>query len=458
MDNASEKSTFEKQFDTLPIKTLVFKLGIPAMFAQFFNILYSIVDRIFVGNISGVGELSLASIGVCAPALTLISAFAYLVGIGGSSAMSISLGKKDEESAQNTINNAFVMLIGISITVTIIALILKKDLLFLLGCSEAMYPFADKYFTIYVLGTILSLCGLGMNQFILAQGFAKTGMVSVIIGALTNVILDPIFIFYFDMGISGAALATVISQFLTMIYVFWFLFNKTPIRIHLGGYDIKIMYRIFSIGIMSFLITVLDNFIVIILNASLRKYGGEVLGDQYIACTAILQSFMVIVFCPAQGITTGCATLYSYHYGAKNYDKAIKVFNYVLLLCSIYIGVLCLISQFNPQIFVRLFSSDADSINLASLFIKKYTIGLLGVAVQYAFVDGLTAMGKIRYALPLSLFRKIIYVVCIFVLPLITDIENIFYAGSISDIVGASFTLIIFWGFTRNKLKKEMSV
>lgn len=252
MDNASEKSTFEKQFDTLPIKTLVFKLGIPAMFAQFFNILYSIVDRIFVGNISGVGELSLASIGVCAPALTLISAFAYLVGIGGSSAMSISLGKKDEESAQNTINNAFVMLIGISITVTIIALILKKDLLFLLGCSEAMYPFADKYFTIYVLGTILSLCGLGMNQFILAQGFAKTGMVSVIIGALTNVILDPIFIFYFDMGISGAALATVISQFLTMIYVFWFLFNKTPIRIHLGGYDIKIMYRIFSIGIMSF--------------------------------------------------------------------------------------------------------------------------------------------------------------------------------------------------------------
>lgn len=458
MDNASEKSTFEKQFDTLPIKTLVFKLGIPAMFAQFFNILYSIVDRIFVGNISSVGELSLASIGVCAPALTLISAFAYLVGIGGSSAMSISLGKKDEESAQNTINNAFVMLIGISITVTIIALILKKDLLFLLGCSEAMYPFADKYFTIYVLGTILSLCGLGMNQFILAQGFAKTGMVSVIIGALTNVILDPIFIFYFDMGISGAALATVISQFLTMIYVFWFLFNKTPIRIHLGGYDIKIMYRIFSIGIMSFLITVLDNFIVIILNASLRKYGGEVLGDQYIACTAILQSFMVIVFCPAQGITTGCATLYSYHYGAKNYDKAIKVFNYVLLLCSIYIGVLCLISQFNPQIFVRLFSSDADSINLASLFIKKYTIGLLGVAVQYAFVDGLTAMGKIRYALPLSLFRKIIYVVCIFVLPLITDIENIFYAGSISDIVGASFTLIVFWGFTRNKLKKEMSV
>lgn len=458
MDNASEKSTFEKQFDTLPIKTLVFKLGIPAMFAQFFNILYSIVDRIFVGNISGVGELSLASIGVCAPALTLISAFAYLVGIGGSSAMSISLGKKDEESAQNTINNAFVMLIGISITVTIIALILKKDLLFLLGCSEAMYPFADKYFTIYVLGTILSLCGLGMNQFILAQGFAKTGMVSVIIGALTNVILDPIFIFYFDMGISGAALATVISQFLTMIYVFWFLFNKTPIRIHLGGYDIKIMYRIFSIGIMSFLITVLDNFIVIILNASLRKYGGEVLGDQYIACTAILQSFMVIVFCPAQGITTGCATLYSYHYGAKNYDKAIKVFNYVLLLCSIYIGVLCLISQFNPQIFVRLFSNDADSINLASLFIKKYTIGLLGVAVQYAFVDGLTAMGKIRYALPLSLFRKIIYVVCIFVLPLITDIENIFYAGSISDIVGASFTLIVFWGFTRNKLKKEMSV
>ncbi len=449
-----QSSTFEEKFDTIPIRTLVFKLGIPAMFAQFFNILYSIVDRIFVGNIQNVGEVSLASIGICAPLLTLISAFAYLVGIGGSSVMSISLGRKDFKEAQKAINNAVVMLLAIGIIVTIIALFLKKDIIYMLGSSDRMYPYASKYFTIYVMGTCISLLGLGMNQFILAQGFAKEGMISVIIGALVNLVLDPLLIFYFNLGISGAAIATVASQFCTMIYVFYILFREsTPIKIEFGGYDFKIIKWIVSIGIMSFLITFLDNFIVILLNTSLRKYGGDAFGDTYISCVAILQSFLVIVFCQSQGITTGCATLFSYHYGAKNYDKFMEVFKYVFILCGIYIGMLMILSQTYPQIFVRLFSNNPEYIELTSVFIKKYTIGLVGVAAQYAFVDGLTAMGKIKYALPLSLFRKILYMLCVIILPLVTNVENIFYAGSISDVFGASFTIIVFYTIIRKKLK-----
>lgn len=427
------------------------------MAAQFFNILYNIIDRIYVGNLPQNGELALASVGICAPALTTVSAFAYLVGTGGSASMSIALGRRDRLYAQKTINNAFVMLLVISAAVTAIALICKRPLLYLLGCSHTMYPFASRYFTIYICGTTAALCGTGMNQFILAQGFSKQGMLSIVIGAIANVVLDPLFIFVFHFGIAGAAAATVLSQILSLCYVLHFLFgNKAPIRIQKGSYQKDIMKCILKIGMMPFFIIVLDNFIIIFLNASLRYHGGSQTGDQYIACAAIVQSFMVIVTCPAQGITTGCGTLYSYHYGAGNYTKVMQVFRYVFLLCITYIGLLFLFAQFAPQFFVRMFVDGAENIPLASSFIRKYTLGLYGIAVQYAIVDGLTAMGKIKYALPISLFRKALYLVLIFFLPFVTDLKNIFYAGSISDILGSCLTIFVFFTIVKKKLKKEL--
>lgn len=202
----------EKDFDKQPVYALVWKLGLPAMAAQFFNVLYNTVDRMFVGNIPETGDLALASIGVSAPALTAISAFAYMIGIGGASLMSISMGKKDRAMAQKAVNNGLVMLIGISVAVTVICLLFREQFLYMLGCSDNMYPYASEYFTVYILGTVFSLVGIGMNQFILAQGYAKEGMISVTMGAVINVILDPVLIFGFSMGIRGAALATIIAQ------------------------------------------------------------------------------------------------------------------------------------------------------------------------------------------------------------------------------------------------------
>ncbi|MBR5228249.1 MAG: MATE family efflux transporter [Firmicutes bacterium] len=448
----------ERQFNTVPMGKLVLKLGIPALSAQFFNILYSIVDRIFVGNIAGQGSLALASVGICAPAVTCISAFAFMIGIGGSAIMSMSIGRGDREKAQHTINNALVMLIGIAIIVTVAILTVKKPILYMLGCSDRMYPLANTYFTIYVLGTIFSLIGVGMNQFILAQGYARQGMISVVIGAIVNVILDPILIFGLDMGIAGAALATVIAQICTMIYVLRFLCrNDIPVKIGFGGYSASLMKNISTIGIMSFLITLLDNAILIILNMQLRKYGGDALGDTYIACAAIVQSFMVLINSPGQGIASGCGTLFSYHYGAGNYKKVMEAFKGVLILCASFIAVLWVVAQFTPEPFVRLFSSDGSNVEMTVRFLSMYTIGIMGIAIQLAFVDGLTAMGKIRYAMPLSLFRKFVYLASVFILPAALNAEAIFYTATVADIVGSCFTLIAFLTFVRPRLKKEMN-
>ena len=271
----------EKEFNTQPIWKLMLRLGIPAMFAQMFNILYSIVDRMFVGNIEGVGELALASIGICAPAVTAITAFAVMIGTGGSALMSMSIGKGQRQKAQQVFNNALLMLIVISVMVTAGVLAWKKELLYLLGCSDAMYPYASCYFTIYIAGTVFSLCGVGLNSFILAQGFSRQGMISVSLGAIVNTVLDPILIFAFDMGIAGAAVATVIAQLVVLVYVLRFLGRKDlTVRLGMGGYQWKVVGRILYIGLMPFLITMLDNLITILLNMQLRKFGGEVLGDR----------------------------------------------------------------------------------------------------------------------------------------------------------------------------------
>lgn len=449
--------TTEELLEGTSTRRLVIRLGIPAMFGQFFNILYNIVDRMFIGRIPETGAVSLASIGVCAPALTALTAFAFMVGIGGASYMSISLGQKDRRRAQEIIGNAFSMLLVISAVVTALLLFNHEKILYLLGCSRNMYPYAKTYFIIYVCGTFASLLGCGLNQFILAQGFAKQGMISVIIGAVVNVILDAVFIFACNMGIAGAAWGTVIAQCCAMFYVLWFLCGRrVPIRLRLCKVQRKIVFKILSIGFMSFMITILDNLIIILLNASLRKYGGDMQGDRLITCAAVIQSFMTIVFCPAQGITTGCGTIFSFHYGVGNYRKIRQAFLYVFLLCGAYIGVLGIAVQIFPKVFAGFFLEDLGIVQLASECIRMYTFALLGVAVQYALVDGLTAMGKVKYALPLSLFRKMVYILCIFILPLFADIRYIFYAGSISDGVGAMFSLVLFFFIINPRIKREL--
>lgn len=435
----------EHEFDQIPISKLVLRLGIPAMCAQFFNILYSIVDRAFVGHIAADGDIALASIGICAPVLTAITAFSSLVGIGGASVMSISIGKKDYKNARLAMNNAILLLLCLSAILTVLSLISVKPLLYALGCSDIMYPYASGYFKIYVTGTAAVLCGTGMNQFILAFGNAKRGMLTVMIGAIVNTILDPIFIYVFHMGICGAAVATVIAQFCVLLYVLFFLFSDKPaFKLSYSHLNYPIVRQILTIGSLPFFIMLFDNLLVISLNFTLRKYGGNIMGDRYISCAAVVQSFMVLVFYPAQGITAGCGTLYSYHYGAGHYDKVMQVFRYVFYLCAGYMLLLCVAAQLIPETFAYIFIQDETAVILAASCIRKYTLGLLGVAIQYAIVDGLTAMGQIRFALPISFFRKILYIICVFLFPFFCSLENVFYAETISDIAGASVTVIVF--------------
>lgn len=447
----------EHEFDRTPISKLVLKLGVPAMLAQFFNILYSIVDRAYVGHMETGGDIALASIGICAPVLTAITAFSSLVGIGGASFMSISIGRKDDRSACLAIYNANILLLCIAVMITILCVVFAKPLLYVLGCSDTMYPYASGYFKIYVTGTVAVLCGTGMNQFILAFGRAKRGMAAIMIGAIVNTILDPIFIYVFDLGINGAAIATVIAQFCVMFYVLSFLFSdQAPIRLRFFPLDGRIVRQIFTIGSLPFLIMVFDNLLIISLNFVLRKYGGELLGDQYISCAAVVQSFMILAFYPAQGITAGCGTLYSYHYGAGHFDKVKQVFQSVFALCAGYMLLLCAAAQSVPELFARIFIKDPDIIILSASFIRKYTLGLLGVAVQYAIVDGLTAMGQIRFAMPISFFRKMLYIACIFIFPLFWPLEDVFYSETVSNIVGAGVTAIVFLTIIIPRLREKM--
>ena len=366
----------EHEFDKISIPKLVLRLGIPAMCAQFFNILYSIVDRAFVGHIAADGEIALASIGLCAPVLTAITAFSSLVGIGGASVMSISIGQKDYKNARLAMNNAFILLLCLSAILTILLLISVKPLLYALGCSDRMYPYASGYFKIYVTGTAAVLCGTGMNQFILAFGNAKRGMLTVMIGAIVNTVLDPIFIYVFRMGIYGAAAATVTAQFCVLLYVLSFLFSDKPVfRLSYSHLDDSIVRQILTIGSLPFFIMLFDNLLVISLNFTLRKYGGNIMGDRYISCAAVVQSFMVLVFYPAQGITTGCGTLYSYHYGAGHSDKVMQVFRYVFYLCAGYMLLLCAAAQLIPETFAYIFIQEETAVILAASCIRKYTLG-----------------------------------------------------------------------------------
>lgn len=447
----------EKDFEQIPISELVIRLGVPAMFAQFFNILYSIVDRAFVGRIPFTGGLALASIGVCAPILTAVNAFSSLIGIGGASLMSISIGKKEYENAKKAAGNSLTLLLGLSVFLTVSALAVERPLLYALGCSDAMYPYAGEYFRTCILGTAAVLCGTGMNQFVLAQGNAKRGMFSVIIGAVVNTILDPLFIYVLQMGIKGAAAATVIAQFCVLIYVLSFLFSdRSAFRIRPGRLQLPVVRQILGIGGLPFFIILFDNLLIVSLNFVLRKYGGEVSGDQYLSCAAVVQSFMVLAFYPAQGITTGCGTLYSYHYGAGHYQKVMQVFRYVFYLCAGYMLVLCMAAQIAPGTFARIFVQDESAAALSASCIRKYTLGLLGAAVQYAIVDGLTAMGQIRSALPISFFRKILYILCVLLLPVYFPLETVFYAETISDLAGSCVTVSVFLLLIVPELRQKM--
>ena len=426
-----------------PVSRLVFRIAIPSMLAQFVSVLYSIVDRMFVGNIPGVGDVSLAGVGVCGPIVTMISAFAFLVGVGGSPLMGIAMGSGNQKKARRILGNCFALLTGISILVTIIALILREPMLRLFGASDVTYPYAEQYFTVYVSGTVFALLSIGMGQFIYAQGCAKVGMASVILGAVMNIILDPIFIYGLHMGVQGAAFATIISQAASASFVLFFLFKKAEIRITFGRYSLHLMMRILQLGLTPFLIIAFDNVMIIGMNAMLQKYGGSQ-GDSLITINTIVQSFMLVLTMPLGGISGGTQCILSYNYGACQPERVKQAEKHIIGYCVAYAAFMFLMSWVAGPAFVSFFTSDPGLNAAACRAIHICTIAIIPLGAQYAIVDGFTGMGKVQYSLPLSIWRKLVFFASIFIIPLFMEADAIFYAEPVSDVLAILVTLPVF--------------
>lgn len=439
------------------IKRLVWRIALPSMLAQFVSVLYSIVDRMYIGNISGVGDVALAGVGVCGPVITMVGSVAFLIGIGGSPLMSRRMGEGKPEEAGKILANSFLMLIVLAIILTLAMIAIRQPMLMLFGASETTYPYADIYFTTYLSGTVFALLATGMNQFIICQGFAKVGMKSVILGAVLNIILDPVFIFGLHMGVAGAAIATVLSQLAGCIYVLAFLFGKTPpVKITFGGYRVKIMGKILLMGFTPFIIIAIDNVMIIAMNAVLARYSSAGAGDMLITCATIVQSFMLVVTMPLGGISSGTQTILAYNYGAGQTKRVLTAQRYIVLLCVAYEALMFVLARTISPLFVRLFTTNSEISQMSVWAIEVCTMALIPLGVQYAVVDGFTALGQVRYALPLSFFRKLAYFLPLFILPVFFGAESVFFAETISDVAGPVASAIVY-GLVMPGLMKSRS-
>ena len=442
---------------TQPIGRLLLKLALPTVAAQLINMLYNIVDRMYIGHIKDVGALALTGVGVCMPLIMIISAFAALVGNGGAPRASIYMGKKDTDAAQKILGNCFSLQIIISIILTIILLIGNKTFLLAFGASENTISYAVNYMNIYAIGTIFVQLTLGMNAFITAQGFAKTGMLSVLIGAVANIILDPVFIFGMNMGVRGAALATIISQALSCIWVLSFLFGKKTflkikpenLRLHA-----KIILPCVALGSSLFIMQASESIISVCFNSSLLKYGGDIA----VGAMTILTSVMQFAMLPLQGLGQGAQPIMSYNYGAKNNDRVRKTFRLLLKVSFGYSIVLWAIVMLFPQMFTMMFTSDNALLSFTSQALRIYMASMFMFGIQIACQMAFNALGKAKDSIIVAVMRKFILLIpLIYIMPAIfkaNQTNAVYMAEPVADFIAVCFTAILF-AFEFKKAMKE---
>lgn len=442
---------------TQPIGRLLLKLALPTVAAQLINMLYNIVDRMYIGHIKDVGALALTGVGVCMPLIMIISAFAALVGNGGAPRASIYMGKKDTDTAQKILGNCFSLQIILSIILTIILLIGNKTFLLAFGASENTISYAVNYMNIYALGTIFVQLTLGMNAFITAQGFAKTGMLSVLIGAVANIVLDPVFIFGMNMGVRGAALATIISQTLSCIWVLSFLFGKKTflkikpenLRLHA-----KIILPCVALGSSLFIMQASESIISVCFNSSLLKYGGDIA----VGAMTILTSVMQFAMLPLQGLGQGAQPIMSYNYGAKNNDRVRKTFRLLLKVSLSYSIVLWAIVMLLPQMFAMMFTSDNALLSFTSQALRIYMASMFMFGIQIACQMAFNALGKAKDSIIVAVMRKFILLIpLIYIMPAIfkaNQTNAVYMAEPVADFIAVCFTAILF-AFEFKKAMKE---
>ena len=431
---------------TEPVGKLLLKLSVPTVIAQLINMLYNIVDRIYIGHIPGDGSLALTGVGVCMPIIMIVSAFAALVSSGGAPRASIYMGKQDNDSAENILSNCFSLQIIVSVILTVILLIWGKDLLLAFGASENTISYAVDYMNVYAFGTLFVQLTLGMNAFITAQGFTSISMVSVLIGAVCNITLDPIFIFALHMGVKGAALATIISQAISTIWVVLFLCGKKT-QLHLRKKYMRLVPKVIlpcvALGLAAFIMQASESVISVCFNSSLLRYGGDIA----VGAMTILTSVMQFAMLPLQGIAQGAQPISSYNYGAKNADRVKKTFRLLLIVCLSYSAILWAAVQLVPRMFVSIFTADTSLIDFTAPMLKIYLGGLFLFGIQIACQMTFTSLGKAVNSIIVAVVRKFVLLIpLIYIMPHMVSnpTTGVYMAEPIADIIAVLFTSVLF--------------
>ncbi len=438
------EQTKEQKLGTMPLPRLMASLAIPSVIAQLINVLYNIIDRMYIGHIPGSGPVALTGVGLTFPIITLISAFSAFIGAGGAPLASISLGKGDRDRAEKILGNGVSVLLIFSASLTVLFMLFRRPLLYMFGASDQTIRYGVDYITIYLVGTVFVQLALGLNMFITSQGQARTAMLSVLIGAVINIVLDPVFIFALHMNVQGAALATVISQAVSAIWVVHFLSSeKSAIRIRRKNMipDLSIIKKIMALGISPFIMQATESAISIVLNRGLSIYGG----DLYVGSMTILQSVMQLIVIPIQGFTQGVQPIISYNFGARKFDRVKKTYRLTICFTFTVATFLCILTLFLPGMFAGIFTSDQELIALVKKVMPIFMAGIAVFGIQMGCQTTFMGLGQAKISLFIALLRKVILLIPLaLILPKFFGVMGIYYAEPISDITAATTATIIF--------------
>ena len=441
---------------TEPVGKLLLKLAVPTVIAQLVNMLYNIVDRIYIGHMPQTGSLALTGLGVCTPIILIVSAFAALVASGGAPRASISMGKGDMQTAEKMLGGCFSLQICISAVLTTALLIWNRDLLLAFGASEQTIGFASDYMQIYALGTVFVQLTLGMNAFITAQGFAKQGMLTVLIGAVCNIVLDPILIFVLDMGVRGAALATVLSQGVSCAWVLLFLFGKKSIlKLRAKNFiqSSRLILPCVALGTATFIMQASESVISVCFNSSLARYGGDIA----VGAMTILSSVMQFALLPLQGISQGAQPILSYNFGAKNVERVKKTYRVLLVVCLSYSALIWAFVMGFPRVFAGIFTPDETLLAFTSRALRIYCAVLLLFGVQLACQMTFVSIGNAVCSIIVAVTRKFILLIpLIYLMPtLVSDkTMGVYLAEPVADALAVTFTAILFFFQFRKAMRK----
>lgn len=416
----------------------ILNIALPMTLAQLINVLYSVVDRMYIGRIPEAATLALTGIGLTLPIVSMIMAFSFLFSTGGAPLCSIARGEGDQKKAEKIMGTSMTMLVLIGIVLTVVLYILKKPLLYLLGANDATFPYADSYLSVYLIGTVFVMISLGMNSFINAQGSARTGMLTILIGAILNIILDPVFIFVLHLGVRGAALATIISQGVSAIWVVRFLSGKKAIlrlRLSLLKPDLRLTGKICGLGLSGFIMSVTNSAVQMVCNTSLAAWGGDI----YVAIMTVLNSVREIITMPVSGLTNGAQPVLGFNYGAKKYARVREGIRFISIIGIVYTLLAWALVFAIPGVFIRLFNSDPQLLEHGIPALRLYFFGFFMMALQFCGQSVFVGLGKSKFAVFFSLLRKAVIVIPLtLILPYVggLGINGIFLAEPISNFIG----------------------